>query len=113
MKPETPYSQHLPLPEIRIYEQLGSKLMKLQIDMYNVYDEPLILVSISKSMKNIKTDIHTSMFYSSSATYTILTTILDGNQQMYSRNLNLRGLMDYLTINLPLPTRVIALSPTS
>ena len=72
--------------------------MKLLIAMYNVYDEPLITVSISKLMKSTKTDTRIFTSYSSSAISTILMTILDGYQTMYSRNLNLRGFMDYLTV---------------
>ena len=106
MKPEIPYSQHLPLVAIKISEILGSHSMKLLIVMFNVYDEPLITVSISKPMKSTKTDIRIFTSYSSSAISTILTTILDSYHVMYSQNLNLRGLMDYLTINLPLPCQI-------
>ena len=92
-----------------IFETLGSHSMKLRIAMYNVYDELLIDVHISKLMKSTKTVTHTYTSYSSSAISLILTTILDGYLTMYSRNLNLRGLTDYLTINLPLPVRITAL----
>ena len=90
-------SPHLPIPEIVISEILGSDVMKLLIDMSNVYDEPLITVSMSKRMKSTRTDTRIFTYYSSSAISTILTTILDGYHTMYSRNLNLRGFMDYLT----------------
>ena len=45
-------------------------------------------------------------YYSSSAIIDMLKTILDGFRQLYLKDSNLNGLMDYLTINSPMPIRI-------
>ena len=103
------YSRLSQFPELRIKENRGLVSVHYQIDMFNALGEKLICWNIFKHLNNTKMAIRTFTYYSSSTTITMQKLILDGYQLNFLRDSNLRGFMDYLTINSPLPIRITVL----